>query len=223
MEQINKFNVLKKKEGKYYKYYTQSIYPGFKGFSEKIIKQKGLEFREVDPKRSKLIAAIAKGLSQTGIKPDSKVLYLGASHGYTPSFVSDIVGKKGVVFCLDFAPTVVRDLIFVCEQRENMIPLLKDAKKPETYKENILPVDVIFQDVAQRDQVQIFLKNIKEHLKQGGFGLLALKSRSIDVTKKPTEIFNQVRQELQKHTTIVDQRTLEPFEKDHAFFVIKKK
>ena len=52
------------------------------------------------------------------IKQNENILYLGASHGYTPSFVSDIVGNNGLVFCLDFAPRVVRDLYMICEERK---------------------------------------------------------------------------------------------------------
>ena len=223
MEEINKFKVYKIGKGKNSSYYTKSLYPKYRGFDEKIFRQKGEEFREVNPERSKFVAAIAKGLSQTGIKEGSVVLYLGASHGYTPSFVSDIVGKDGFVFCLDFAPRVVRDLVFVCERRENMAPLLDDAFHPENYKYLVPQVDVVFQDIAQRSQVDIFVKNCDMFLKEGGFGLLALKSRSIDVSRKPKEVFLEVRKELEKKFNVVDYRELYPFEKDHAFFVIKKK
>lgn len=223
MEEINKFRIYSKSGHKKKSIYTKSLVKGFKPFGEKTTNFKGEEYREIDPKRSKLGAAIMKGLSQTGLKEGSKVLYLGASHGYTPSFISDIIGEKGVIFCLDFAPTVVRDLVFLCEKRQNMIPIIADAKKPLEYKKNIIPVDVVYQDVAQRDQIKIFLDNVKEHLEKGGFGLLALKSRSIDVSRKPKEVFLEARKELEKTVTIVDYRELSPFEKDHAFFVIKKK
>lgn len=222
MEQINKLRIYKLGHGKNSRYFTQSIYPGYRGFSEKIEKIAGKEFREVWIERSKLFAAVAKGLSQTGLKEGSNVLYLGASHGYTPSFVSDIVGEKGFVFALDFAPRVVRDLVFVCEERKNMAPLLEDAFHPENYKDHVSKIDVVYQDVAQRNQVEIFLKNCDMFLKKDGFGLLALKARSIDVTKKPEMIFKEAEKELAKKMTIVDKRKLDPFEKDHMFFVVKK-
>lgn len=223
MEEVNRFGVYRKRFGKRYSYFTKSIYPGFKGFDERIEKVDGVEFREVKPERSKFVAAIAKGLDQTGIKQGTKVLYLGASHGYTPSFISDIVGEDGFLFCLDFAPRVVKDLVFVCEKRKNMAPFLDDATQPENYKDLIPEVDVVFQDIAQREQVKIFIENCKLFLKQGGFGLFALKARSVDVTKKPKDIFKQVRAVLEKELIVVDYRELDPFEKDHAFFVVKKK
>lgn len=223
MDEINKFGIYQSGFGNKKKYYTKNLVPGVSSFHEKLIKIKGTEYREFEPKRSKLGAAVAKGLSQTGIKKGSLILYLGASHGFTPSFVSDIIEENGAIFCLDFAPTVVRDLVFLCEIRKNMIPIIADAKKPESYKQKIVPCDVIIQDVAQREQVKIFLDNVDMHLKKGGFGLLALKARSIDVSKKPKQLFQEARKQLEAKYTIVDYRELDPFEKDHAFFVIKKK
>lgn len=223
MEEMNKVGIFRERKGKKILYFTKSVYPGFRGFDERIEKINGEEFREVKPERSKFIAAIAKGLSQTGIRHGSIVLYLGASHGYTPSFMSDIVGKEGFLFCLDFAPRVVKDLVFVCEKRGNMAPMLEDAAHPENYAIAVPKVDAVFQDIAQREQVKIFLKNCNMFLKPGGFGLLALKARSVDVSKNPNQLFKEVRAELEKNILVVDYRELDPFEKDHAFFVVKKK
>jgi fibrillarin-like pre-rRNA processing protein len=223
MQEINKLKVYFRGSGKKISYFTLSLYPGYRGFAEKIERVAGKEFREVMAERSKFVAAIAKGLSQSGIKEGSSVLYLGASHGYTPSFISDIVGEKGCVFCLDFSPRVVRDLVFVCEERKNMVPLLDDAAHPENYSGFVPKVDVVYQDIAQRNQLEIFLKNCDAFLKPTGFGLLALKARSVDVSRKPMDIFNEVKRELEKRMVVVDSRKLDPFEKDHAFFVVKKK
>lgn len=205
---------------------TENLTPGITFFDEDTWKEQGKEYRTLDPRRSKLGAAIAKGLQQHGILEGKKMLYLGASHGYTPSFVSDMLGPSGFMICLDFAPRVVRDLVFICEVRENMAPLLGDAKNPESYADKIPEkVDLIFQDIAQRDQVGIFLKNCDSFLKEGGIGLLAVKARSVDVTKRPFEIFKGIKKIFDNHKgyVIVDYRELDPFEKDHAFFVVKKK
>jgi len=218
-------------EGKRRRILTKNLIPGTTSFEyeEHYTDEQG-EWRVLDPKRSKLGAAIAKGLQQSGFRDGCTVLYLGASHGYTPSYVSDIIGPNGFMFCLDFAPRVVRDLVFVCESRSNMAPILGDAKQPEEYAENIPRegVDVIFQDIAQKDQVGIFLKNCDAFLKQSGYGLLAVKARSMDVTKRPTDIFKEIKRSFEtgEHATkyvIIDYRELDPFEKDHAFFVIKKR
>jgi len=204
------------------KLFTVNLTPGIKFFDEEIEKINGTEYRHFDARRSKLAAAIVKDVSQIGIKEGDTILYLGASHGYTSSFVSDIVGEKGFIFALDFAPRVVRDLVFLCEKRKNIAPILADANQPETYQSRLTTVDIVYQDVAQRNQADIFLKNCDMYLKSGGFGLLAVKSRSVDITKRPKEVYSQVREELEKKVTIVDYRVLDPFEKDHAMFVVKK-
>ncbi|MBN1275719.1 fibrillarin-like rRNA/tRNA 2'-O-methyltransferase [Candidatus Woesearchaeota archaeon] len=226
MRQARFDNIYELKTKRGVRLFTKSLYRSFRGFEEAIIKKDGVAYREVDPERSKLFAAVAKGASQIGIREGSSVLYLGASHGYTPSYVSDVIGEEGKVICVDFAPRVVRDLVFLCEKRENMLPLLKDCRHPETYQD-YLPekVDVVFQDVAQRDQVAIFLKNVRAYLKRGGYGLLALKARSVDVTMKPEAIFKDVFKELERQpdVTVVDKRELAPYEKDHILFVVKRR
>lgn len=203
--------------------FTPNLTPGIRYFDEEIEFSGGMEFRQWDARRSKLAAAIQNEVSQIGILEGDTVLYLGASHGYTPSFMSDIVGEKGFIFALDFAPRVVRDLVFMCEKRKNITPVLGDANQPKTYASRVTRVDIVYQDVAQRNQADIFLKNCDMYLKPGGFGLLAVKSRSIDITKRPKEIYVAIRQELEKRITIVDYRVLDPYEKDHAMFVCKKK
>lgn len=203
--------------------YTTNLVKGQRVYGENLFREGEQEFREWDPKRSKLGAALKKEISQIGIKEGDYILYLGASTGTTVSHVSDIIGEKGLVFALDFAPRVLRDLVFLAESRNNIAPILADANKPETYAHLACEVDTVFMDIAQKNQVEIFLKNCKIYLKQGGFGLLTLKARSLDVTKYPKDIYKKVRTELEKEMIVVDYRELDPFEKDHALFVCKKK
>jgi len=205
------------------KLYTQNLTPGIKYFDEEIEKFEGKEYRQWDARRSKLAAALMKKVSQIGLKPGQTVLYLGASHGYTPSYISDIIGKDGFIFALDFAPRVVRDLVFVCEKRKNMTPIMGDANQPNTYESRILPADFVYMDVAQKNQAEIFLKNCNMFLKKDGFGILAVKSRSIDITKRPKQVYQEIRRKLEKEITIVDYKILDPFERDHCVFVCKKK
>lgn len=180
-----------------------------------------MEYRVFDSRRSKLAAAVMKGVSFLPFRKNQNILYLGASHGFTSSFISDII-EGGVIFCIDFAPRVVRDLVLLCEERENMIPLLENASKPDSYASRISRVDVIYQDVAQKNQVEILLKNIR-FLKPRGYVLLAIKSRSINVIEEPSRIFSDVEKELKKRFKIVDRKRLEPLEKDHCFYVLQLK
>ena len=225
MQPINKFpHVYIDKKGKFTDYFVGSP-TGRTYFDEVCIKgkQTGEKFlRRVDPSRSKLFAGIAKGLSQIGFREDSSVLYLGASHGYTVSFLSDMV-RNGNIYALDFAPRVMRDLVFITQEKENLAPIMADANNTKAFGDVVPQVDVVFMDIAQRNQLDIFLKNCNSFLKSGGFGLLALKARSVDVSKKPKDIFKQVRADLEKVVVVVDYRELAPHEKDHALFVVKKR
>lgn len=213
-------------QGKFTRVFTRNLTPGRTFFDQETLwNENGVEYREFDPRHSKLGAALARGCQQFGLKQGDVVLYLGASHGYTPSYVSDMVGKEGIVFCLDVAPRVVRDLVFVCEARHNMVPILADASNPNSFAWRVTGCDVVFQDIAQKQQVEIFLKNVHTFLKHGGFGMLAVKARSIDVLRRPQDIFKDIKRTLDNTPgiVIVDYRELDPFEKDHAFFVVKKK
>lgn len=191
-------------------------------YGERLIKEGKDEFRVWDPTRSKLGAAIMKGVTDFGLKSNSKVLYLGAASGTTASHVSDMV-PDGRVYAIDVAPRVVRELLNVASHRENLFPMLFDATQPEIYANLVEDVDVVYQDVAQKNQVGLLLRNCEIFLKKGGYALLALKARSVDVTKKPGVIFDLAKQELLKHFQVLSVTKLEPFEKDHAFFVLKKK
>ncbi len=200
--------------------YTKNLTPGKTVYGERLIKQDNVEYREWDPRRSKLCAAILKGAKGIDIRQGDIILYLGAASGTTSSFISDIVGEKGFIFALDFASRVVRELVYLCEERKNMTPLLEDANHPENYRDKIIQVDVIYQDIAQKNQVGILFKNLM-FLKKEGYVLIAIKARSIDAVKKPTLIFEEVKNELGKKLKIIDYCTLEPFQMDHCFFVCK--
>ncbi|GAG44439.1 unnamed protein product, partial [marine sediment metagenome] len=169
---INKSRVFEVYEDKRKRLYTVSLTPGKKVYDERLIKEKGVEYREWNARRSKLAATILKGSSNIFIRKGDVVLYLGCSTGTTVSHVSDIVGKDGFVFALDFAPRVMREMVFVCEDRKNIAPILGDANKPSSYTERVSMVDVVYADIAQRNQVDIFLKNVNLFLKKGGYCLL---------------------------------------------------
>ncbi len=218
-----KFNgVFEEKSGKRNLLFTKNLAAGAH-FNEQIVNENNEEYRNWDARRSKLAAAILKGLKEFPIKKGSVVLYLGASHGVTPSYISDIIGKEGFIFAIEFSPRVARELVYVAEARMNIAPILADAAHPENYKEKAMQCDVLYQDIAQKNQVEIFEKNAFMFLKKGGFGMLALKARSIDVTKKPKLIFEEARKQLMKNFEIVQYLNLEPFEKDHAFFLCRKR
>ena len=195
---------------------TMNFTPGIQIIGEKLLKWKGCEYRLWSPYRSKLSTAILKGLTRLGIQESSAVLYLGAASGTTASYISDIVGSQGIVFCVDFAPRPMKELLRVCELRTNMIPLLADARHPESYSHMVTEVDFIYQDVAQPNQSQIYCSNTRAYLRADGCGILMVKSQSIDVARKPQDVFDQEMDELRKcHIKIDETIPLDPFVKDH--------
>ena len=100
--------------------------------------------------------------------------------------------------------------------------LLGDATKPKEYL-NITPkVDMIYCDVAQPAQSELFMKNMKLFGKDKSIGILMIKARSIDVIQKPKKIFKQEEKKLkEKGFNIIEKVKLEPYEKDHISFIIE--
>src|SRR4030043_1660532 len=146
---------------------TKNLSPGRNVYGERLIRFEGAEYRVWDAFRSKLAAAILKGLRTVPNKPNQSVLYLGAASGTTVSHVSDIVGKKGHVYCVEFASRSIRDLVEnVCPYRSNTSPILEDARFPEKYSMFIQgKVDDIYCDIAQPEQAKVLLDNADRYLK----------------------------------------------------------
>lgn len=221
---------------------TENLVPGKKVygeqlFEEKILKNhetseeglehsegtsKTIEYRLWNPYRSKLAAAYLNGLQNLDIAENSKILYLGASTGTTVSHVSDIA-KNGLIYAVEFSPVSMRKLVRLCQIRPNIVPILSDATKPKKYINLVEKVDFIYCDVAQPKQTNAFIDNINLFLKESSLAMIMIKSRSIDVNQKPQKIFKQEESKLkEKGFSIVEKIKLEPYEKDHACFLVKK-
>ncbi|HDP73780.1 MAG TPA: fibrillarin-like rRNA/tRNA 2'-O-methyltransferase [Candidatus Woesearchaeota archaeon] len=197
---------------------TESLAPGKSVYGESLISLNGKEYREWVPFRSKIAAGLMNGLRMPELSMDSVVLYLGAASGTTVSHISDIV-SNGLIFAVEVSPHVTYSLISLAEARGNIVPVLEDANKPEEYFNTVIASDFVFQDIAQKNQVEIFLKNCRLFLKQSGFAMISIKARSIDISKKPRRIFEEVRKELEQRFREVKPCTLEPFQKDHCLFL----
>jgi fibrillarin-like pre-rRNA processing protein len=197
---------------------THSLAPGENVYGEEIVKVGDEEYRVWDPFRSKLAAAILKGLVKIPFGEKSKVLYLGAASGTTVSHVSDIVGPKGKVYCVEFAQRSFRDLVNnVSKNWINTVPLLEDARFPNRYRSLVSEVDSVYCDIAQPDQGRILAENLDSFLRTEDEFLMAVKARSIDVTRDPNDIFRQEAEVLKKRGyTIEEMVRLDPFEKDHC-------
>jgi len=200
--------------------YTENLAKGKKVYNERIIKQKNKEYRSWNPYRSKLAAAILNNLNLE-LKNDSNVLYLGAATGTTASHISDIL-TKGKIIAVENSPIAMKKLLNICKTRKNIIPAFQNANHPEKYSSITPQVDLVYQDISQRNQAEIFIQNTRRYLKKDGIGILMIKARSIDVALKPKKVYEMVCSELEENkmkiTKTVD---LSPFQKDHAAIIIK--
>ena len=204
---------------------TKNFAPGRSVYGERLIRIEGVEYRVWDAFRSKLAGAILKGLKTIPILPGHNVLYLGAASGTTPSHISDIVGEKGHVFCVEFAQRSLRELVTnVVAYRSNMSPFLADARMPQKYAMFIpSKVEEIYCDIAQPEQAKVLADNADVFLKEGGWLMLAVKSQSIDVTKPPAEIYRMEAKVLTNRGFRVEQVVdLEPYDKAHAMIVAQR-
>ena len=200
---------------------TRNLTPGISVYGEELITE-DVEYRLWNPRRSKLSAAILNGLENLNIENDSKVLYLGASTGTTVSHISDIA-YDGKIYAVEFSPVTAKKLTRLSRQRPNIYPILGDATKPKEYMNIVEKVDLVYCDVAQPTQSELFMKNMNLFGKDNGLGMLMIKARSIDVIQKPKKIFKQEEKKLkEKGFKIIEKVKLEPYEKDHIAFLIEK-
>lgn len=208
---------------------TLSFVPGKSVYGEKRVsadnpnvKGEKAEFRMWNAYRSKLGASILNGLKDIYIKPGNKVLYLGAASGTTVSHVSDVVGPTGSVYAVEFAPRPGRQLVRMAQERQNVVPILHDARKVNAYRLMVPMVDVIFSDVAQPDQTQIVMLNAKHFLKKGGEVLIAVKASCVDSLAAPEEVFEMEKGKLEDAGwTLLNQVTLEPYQRHHAMITAR--
>ena len=198
---------------------TKNLVPG-SVYGEKLITIGQEEYRIWDPYRSKLSAIIFKG-STVSIKSSYSVLYLGAANGTTVSHVSDIV-SEGTVFAIEFSERTMKDLIKISIKRANLVPILADVRHPESYKNMVPLVDIIYQDVAQRDQAEIAIRNAELFLKKDGLFILMIKSRSIDSTRQNYEVIDEEIKKLNGHFKIYELLDMEPFQSDHKAAILTK-
>jgi len=213
--------VIKRKNQLFTQNHPQCL--GKKVYGEMLKREKGIEWRSWNPYRSKLAAAILKGLESFSLDTKARILYLGAATGTTVSHLSDIV-TDGQIYAIEQSPIAAHKLIDSLKERENVIPILADANHPETYMHIVPKVEVLYQDISQRNQSDIFIRNYQFFSKQSTQGLLMVKARSIDVSLPPKKAFTIVAQELQQaEFSLRESIVLSPFEKDHAALSVIQK
>lgn len=193
--------------------FTKSAYPPHYG------ERKIGEFREWIPQRSKLGALLIKG-GRVRIERNMKMLYLGCASGTTVSHISDIL-DRGVIYGVEYSAKPFQKFLELAMERKNIIPILGDAGKPERYSGIVEKVDFIYQDIAQRNQVEIFRKNFEFFAKDNSEGLIFVKARSIDSTREPEEVYAEVVDDLEKNFEILGKGDLNPYHRDHIFVYVR--
>lgn len=201
---------------------SENARPGRRVYGERLIPHKGKELRAWNPRRSKLAALLlASGRVPFPIKGDERLLYLGAASGTTVSHLSDIL-SGGRIVAVEKSPRSFRDLMDLGRARDNVDPVLSDARDPDALMAVLAgPVDLLYQDVSQRDQDRIFANMAKRFLRPGGHGVIMVKARSVSVAREPEDVYDEVTRHLQQEgMQVVDRVTLEPWERDHAAIVV---
>ena len=151
-----------------------------------------------NPYHSKLSAYLIAGGKNWPFKKDSRVLYLGSAEGNTISYLGEVC-KTNTITAVEISPVAMAELLVLAKEKENIIPCLCDAHFPEKYRIQANNPEIIYQDIAQNDQVDIFIRNCDYFKPKHAF--LMLKSQSISklnedifkITKKRlSEIFEKV-------------------------------
>ena len=177
------------------------------------------EWRAWDVRRSKLGAMIDRGM-ETGLQAGASVLYLGAASGTTVSHVADVAGPT---YAVEFAPRPVRDLLGVAAERDNLFPLVKDARSPETYAHVVESgLDLLVQDVATRDQARVAVENAR-FLAADGRLAASIKARSEDVTRDPEDVFAEALSGIEERYEVLETERLDPLHEDHLAVIAQLK
>jgi fibrillarin-like pre-rRNA processing protein len=195
--------------------------PGDRVYGETIRSVDGVEYRAWDPFRSKLAALLVKGAPPGLLGGVRSALYLGGAHGTTASHVADLL-DPAPVFVVEKSPTAFAPLLALARRRPNLLPILADAQLPERYRADVGEADLIYQDVAQRNQAAIFVENARAVLARHGRGILMLKVRSVTQRRPAATVIRETRAELERAGFRVRFETgLAPFARDHAALLLE--
>lgn len=153
-----------------------------------------------------------------GFEPgsDEPVLYLGAAEGTRAARLADRVPAASVV-AVEKSPVASLGLVKEAGECDNLVPYVGDAREPGSYAPLVPELGYLFQDVAQPDQVAIFLANLRRFAPQRAY--LALKARSIAVDRPPEDVYEQARDRIAEHARVREVVELAPHHDDHVMIV----
>jgi fibrillarin-like pre-rRNA processing protein len=176
----------------------------------------GRKLRLFEPGRSKLAAAIVHGWTGDLPAPGERWLYLGAASGTTASHVADLVGPDGRVYAIERSVRPFSRLLALAERWPNLRPILADARDPREYADLVPPVDGVYADIAQPDQLAIVLANSELLIgSDGGRLLIALKTPSMGRGRSALAHRDAAETTLAEVATLAPSVSLEPFHRGH--------
>jgi fibrillarin-like pre-rRNA processing protein len=203
--------------------YTVNGEPGTKLHGEALKVVGGVEYRLWDPFRSKLAAFLAQGAPEGLLEPPRKAVYLGGAHGTTTSYLAD-VWPNSEIFVVEKSPTAFVPLLALARRRTNLLPILADARLPERYRAEVGEAEFLYQDIAQRDQAEIFCENAAACLARRGRGVLMLKIRSVTQRRPVPVVIREARRVLESGGFRIDAEVpLAPFSRDHAALAVSRR
>lgn len=185
-------------------YVTKNLCPGKSSYGEELISIENNnqienneensinkeEYRIWNTFNSKFGSSIEKGFNNIYIKPESKILYLGAGNDSysTISHISDIVGENGVIYAVEISEIRGLTLKNMAKNRKNIVSIIKDARKPFNYKDYIPTfIDCIFSDISEPDQAKIIGMNAQFFLKNKGGFVTIINANTIESSLIPLE------------------------------------
>ncbi len=187
-------------------------------YGERWKEVRGHLYRAFDPFRSKLAAAIVRGWTGPLPQVGERWLYLGAASGTTASHVADLAGPSGRVYAVEKSVRPFARLFDLSGRWPNLLPILADARDPESFVDRVPPVDGVYADVAQPDQVEILTRAASWYLRGPGSAvLLALKASSMGRELSPSVHSERSESALAERFDLAPTVRLEPFHRAHYF------
>lgn len=172
--------------------------------------------RLFEPGRSKLAAAVIRGWTGDLPSEGERWLYLGAASGTTASHVADLLGPDGRLYAVERSVRPFARLLALAERWPNLRPILSDARDPLGYASLVPPVEGVYCDIAQADQLEILARNAELFLRgEGARVLIALKTASMGRHRSASGHRAAAESFLSEEYALYPSVPLEPFHRGH--------
>ena len=191
-------------------------------YKENLVQTNGKRYSIWNPYMSKLAAAIINGMEIFPILKKTKILYLDPTTEKTVKHISNIVGINGKIFVVrDVMKNSKNFLEQIVKNRSNIFTIIPDKTNPARLTGMTEMVDVIYIDIAEHNQTEIAIQNCKNHLRIGGFLMLIVPTKNIDIANNPSKKNQEERKKLQTSFDIIQEINLMDFFKEYSMVIAK--